>query len=549
MSEDTLPENWILGKLGDITEIVGGGTPSRDNPLYFAGDIPWVTPTDVTRLNDLWVDETAESITLHGLNNSSSVLLPVGTVLMTSRATIGVTAINRRPMSTNQGFANFICNEQVLFNEYLAYWLPAIKQRLIQLAGGTTFKEISRSSLSKVEIPLPPLPEQRHIVTILREADEIRKLRRRANEKTQEIVLALFYEMFGDPVRQHPGWDKKTLGEFVDVTSSLVDPRKKEYQELFHVGSDNIDSATGRFLFLHSVRNIGAISGKFLFTDQNILYSKIRPALRKVATPNFSGLCSADIYPLEYDRKQVSKLFLAQLLRSNDFTNYAIGVSERAQIPKINREDLLKYQTVLPDPDVQKEFERRAEEAILTRSELDIFSSKLDTLYQSLLARAFTGDLTATWREQHAEELSHAARERDHLLTQLRLAPAELVTPAQPIRSEISERQELLALLNDVQRALLAMINEQIAIYYTANSAYEELVTIECSLDIVRRELHFLATAGWIKEQTLLAEAESGSVRYIPVYRPLLPDDDSQQQDIDQLITRLGSEYPDEVLV
>jgi type I restriction enzyme, S subunit len=242
--------------------------------------------------------------------------------------------------------------------------------------------------------------------------------------------------------------------------------------------------------------------------------------------------------------------YIWALLNSPYGKQQVFSISKQAvNMANINTQELGSIQIVLPPLSLQKQF---ATYLRATRDQLK-FSSlparHLDTLHQSLLDRTFTGELTATWRAQHAEELAQAARERDHLLMQMRLAPAELVTPTQPTRSEISERQELLELLNGVQRALLAMINEQSTTYYTANSAHEELVTIECSLDIVRRELHFLAAAGWIKEQTLPAEAESSTVRYIPVYRSLLPEDNSQEPDIDQLITRLGSEYPDEVLV
>ena len=90
MKEFALPETWTRVKLGDIAEIVGGGTPSRSNRAYFGGDIPWATPTDITSLDTLWIEETAETITEEGLNNSSAKLLPEGTVLMASRATIGV---------------------------------------------------------------------------------------------------------------------------------------------------------------------------------------------------------------------------------------------------------------------------------------------------------------------------------------------------------------------------------------------------------------------------------------------------------------------------
>jgi len=156
MNSANLPANWVSAPLSAVTEIVGGGTPSRSNPAFFGGSILWATPTDVTGLDDIFIEQTAETITEQGRRKSSAKLLPVGSVLMTSRATIGYTAIAVREICTNQGFANFICNEDILFNQYLAYWLPFVRNNLLRLASGTTFVEISRSNLAKLHIRIYP---------------------------------------------------------------------------------------------------------------------------------------------------------------------------------------------------------------------------------------------------------------------------------------------------------------------------------------------------------------------------------------------------------
>jgi len=126
------------------------------------------------------------------------------------------------------------------------------------------------------------------------------------------------------------------------MLTRMVDPKRKELADLPKVGSDNIESTTGRLINLQTAAERRTISGNFLFSESNILYSKIRPALRKVATPDFVGLCSADIYPISFDETKVIKYFLAQLFRSDHFTSYTTTVSGRAQIPKVNRTDLLK---------------------------------------------------------------------------------------------------------------------------------------------------------------------------------------------------------------
>ena len=203
---------FVQVPLEEICTVAGGGTPRRSNAAYFGGAIPWATPTDVTGLDSLFIERTKETITEGGLKDSSARLVPTGTVLMTSRATIGYTAIATQPMATNQGFANLICGERIV-PEYLAYWLRDQRDKLMQLAGGTTFREIPKSTLKKVKIPLPPLDEQRCIVDILNRASEIERLRKQAQERLREFIPALFIKMFGDPVENPMGWDVAQLGD------------------------------------------------------------------------------------------------------------------------------------------------------------------------------------------------------------------------------------------------------------------------------------------------------------------------------------------------
>ena len=144
----------------------------RSTDEYWGGDIPWLTPSQLTGKLINEISETDEYITEKGFENSSVKLLPPGTVIMSSRATIGETVINKVPMTTNQGFANIICDENKVFNYYLLYLLRYITPRLKALAGGSTFLEISRTNVRSVNIPVPPLPEQKKIASILSSVDK-----------------------------------------------------------------------------------------------------------------------------------------------------------------------------------------------------------------------------------------------------------------------------------------------------------------------------------------------------------------------------------------
>ena len=207
MLEMSLPVHWKMARLGEITHIFKGGTPKRSVEKYFQGDIPWAIPTDITALDSaLYINDTDTHISEEALGKSAARLLPEGTVLLTSRATIGETAITTVPMATNQGFANFICGDTLL-NVYLAYYLRYIKRRLIDLAHGSTFKEITKGTLLNVEIPLPPLPEQRAIAHILQTIQEAKTARRRELALERERKAALMDYLFsygtkGEPRKQ-----------------------------------------------------------------------------------------------------------------------------------------------------------------------------------------------------------------------------------------------------------------------------------------------------------------------------------------------------------
>lgn len=201
--------------LDQVAEISGGGTPSRAEASYFGGGIPWATPTDVTALNNLYIGGTKETLTQRGLAASSARLLPAGAVLLTSRATIGYTAVSKVPISTNQGFVNFICGPK-LQPEYLAYWLRAKRLTLERLANGATFKEISRGTVRKLEIHLPNRVEQARIVDLLSRAENINRMRQEAEQKAKEIVPVLFLDMFGDPEANPKGWELHRFGDLVE---------------------------------------------------------------------------------------------------------------------------------------------------------------------------------------------------------------------------------------------------------------------------------------------------------------------------------------------
>lgn len=163
-----LPDGWELITLGDVGEIVSGGTPSTTVSEYWNGGINWISPVDLSGYTGKYIAKGKKSITVIGLQKSSATLMPKGSVLFSSRAPIGYVAIAAGELCTNQGFKSIIPGKSI-FNEYLYYFLKFAKKQAEGLASGTTFKEISLTNFAKIQIPLPPLAEQHPIVAKIEE--------------------------------------------------------------------------------------------------------------------------------------------------------------------------------------------------------------------------------------------------------------------------------------------------------------------------------------------------------------------------------------------
>ena len=158
-------------KLGDIAEIVNGATPSTLCEDNYDGNIVWITPKDLSEQKNKYIEKGNRNITEKGYNSCSAHLIPAYNILMSSRAPIGLLAINKKECCTNQGFKNIIVNKSICNVDYIYYYLKYHIKEIESLGSGTTFKEVSKSSLQKFEISIPPLKIQNQIATILSNLD------------------------------------------------------------------------------------------------------------------------------------------------------------------------------------------------------------------------------------------------------------------------------------------------------------------------------------------------------------------------------------------
>jgi type I restriction enzyme S subunit len=209
--------------LGEVCKIVSGSTPKREKAEYWGGNIPWVAPKEINRLPSPYLWDSEEKITQEGFNSCSTSLLPPGSVLLSSRAPIGLLAINKIPVCTNQGFKSLVPSEEINA-EYLYYVLKANVKALQARGNGATFKELAKPAVEGFEIPLPPLDDQIRIAHLLGKVEALIAQRKQHLQQLDDMLKSVFLEMFGDPVRNEKGWNKPELKAFGKISTGNTHP-------------------------------------------------------------------------------------------------------------------------------------------------------------------------------------------------------------------------------------------------------------------------------------------------------------------------------------
>jgi type I restriction enzyme S subunit len=278
------------------------------------------------------------------------------------------------------------------------YWIYTTGVTEGMQSHSTGIRNLDNNAYKAIQVRYPAPPEQHRIVSILDEAFEGIATATANAEKNlsnaRELFDSTLQSIFSNNSEE---WVKQTFSEVCEITSALVDPKETKYLDMLHVGGANIESKTGRTVGLKTARDEGLISGKFVFDESMVLYSKIRPYLMKVARPEFQGLCSADIYPLSSKIGKLDRNFLFYLLLTPLFTEYANAGSARAGMPKVNREHLFAYTFLLPSIKTQIQCAAKLDEVSAEVSELEyIYQQKLSALAElkkSILHQAFSGQL------------------------------------------------------------------------------------------------------------------------------------------------------------
>jgi type I restriction enzyme, S subunit len=378
--------NWPTKKLGDVTKIEGGGTPSTKNPLFWNGDVSWLTPKELSNFSDREIFDTERKITSEGLRHSK--LFPAGTVLFTSRAPIGYVAIAGIQMATNQGFKNFICNEKILNNSFLYYFLKLKTKYLQSLGRGATFTEISRSILAKVDIPLPLLDTQKQIVERLDKIVEAQKLNDDLIQKTDELFQSLLHKEL-NPAGKN--WEIKKIKDVAEVKNGGTPSTKNQKywngkilwltpKELS--GFEDIKiSDTERKI---SDEGLKHSSATLLPTGTVLLTS--RAPIGYIAIAGVSMATNQGFKNFICDSKSLNNEFLYFFLRLK--TKYLQSLGRGATFTEISKTTVEKIDIPLPSLQTQKQIVAKLSAVQDYKTKLLAQKSKLKELFDSVLHKS-----------------------------------------------------------------------------------------------------------------------------------------------------------------
>jgi type I restriction enzyme S subunit len=206
-------KGWTETTLGEVAEVIGGGTPSTNVPKYWGNDVVWLTPTEIVAIDGKTVSDSIRKLSYEGLANSGAQILPKGSVILTSRASVGFVAISECELSTNQGFQSLVPGKNV-FAYFLMYWIQKNRKEFESRAAGSTFKEISKNNVKSIKLNLPPLPEQKRIADLIASVDTYITALEKQAESARRTRGAVLHELLS---AGGEGWTETTLGEVAEI--------------------------------------------------------------------------------------------------------------------------------------------------------------------------------------------------------------------------------------------------------------------------------------------------------------------------------------------
>lgn len=544
MTNCELPHLWRSIPIREICSPIETTAPEKRGDGYFLYvDISSINNQQKVITNVKQVDNSEAPSRARQVIKTADVL--VSTVRPNLNAVVIIPAdLDGEICST--GFCVLRARQELIYPEYLFAWVrhPAFIEFLIRLARGIGYPAVRNQDIQDTYIPFPPLPEQRQIVDILQQADELRHLRQQAHEKTQQLLPAIFDDMFGDPISNPKGFAITSIGDILIRNSGIITGPFGSQLKINEFVADGIavygieNVLENRFV-LNSSKFISNDKFKQLerysLQKSDVLLTRMgtvgRACIINVEIPK--SIISYHLFRLRTQIKRCLPDFLAAAFNycpsvGNQLKNYAVG----AIMSGLNSSTIRSIKIPLPPIHLQEKFVNIVNEHNKNIIQQEESTNQLNSLFESLLSQAFSGELTAVWREQHREEILQAAAERDTLLGKVKPTQIETIIEQKMDNSERDFLEKVktahfLRELSQKQQHLYKQILKEES-YFTTERLCEKY---SLSLEETRRALHILAALGLIIPVTLPVETTSGKVRYLLAYRQLKSEDDIKLSD------------------
>lgn len=391
--------------LGQIAEIVSGATPKTSTAEYWDGEVEWATPADLSKLDGPYISDTSRKLTRAGVRSCSTTILPSGSVLLSSRAPIGHVAINAVPMATNQGFKSLVPGAD-LDAKYLYRWLKSKTAYLQSLGNGATFKELSKKTAEQIQVPLPPLAEQRRIAAILDHADALRAKRREVMAHLDALTHSLFRDTVGaeywravSPATKgcnELGWSWVPLTDVSRLATGHTPDRKRpDYWDGGHIPWISLpeiralDGKTAKSTDLAITEAGLANSSAVLLPAGTVCFSRTASVgfVTRLGVP----MATSQDFHNWVPGPDLDSEFLMCALRYS--RQHLLGVSDGSIHSTIYQRTAQRFQVLLPPITVQKEFSLRQAALGEHKAAVERILSADEELFASVQSRAFRGEL------------------------------------------------------------------------------------------------------------------------------------------------------------
>ncbi|MBS0909499.1 restriction endonuclease subunit S [Tatumella sp. JGM118] len=434
MSIEKLPDSWLKVDVGNVADIISGGTPKSgviENFTTSGEGIAWLTPADLSGYKDKYISNGARDLTEQGYSSSSAKLMPAGSILFSSRAPIGYTAVAANKISTNQGFKNFVFTSDI-YPDYAYYYFRSIKHLAESMGTGTTFKEISGSAAKKLPFIISPLAEQKIIAdklddllarvesikTRLENIPEILKKFRQSvlsaavsgRLNSKHCPMKSIHVGYGWPhdVEGLSHWVEYKLSDIIKIVGGSQPPK-----------SDFRDVCVDGYIRLIQIRDYKSDNHKvfiprdkakrFVYKD-DVMIGRYGPPIFQILR-GLEGAYNVALMKAVPNEEVIRNDYLYWYLQNFNIFNYVESGSDRtAGQSGVNKKHLESYPMLIPSLTEQDEIIKSLEIFFSYAKSIELKAidalNKVNNLTQSILAKAFRGELTAQWREENPELIS-----------------------------------------------------------------------------------------------------------------------------------------------